>query len=208
LVVDPLVHPDYPVPAGARRSFVDGPLYDVATEALIAPYALDPRWHELNHAAGLSGEDAGLNRFEPRFFYLLGGPLNRPRPEVDVWSPTQLRVTTPDTGHPSLIRMLNLNYFPSRARFTDEAGNLVAMAEIIAHDGREFRDTLSGADFAPLLRDVGRPLVTPVVAFGAAERYDLLVQAPHPGRYLLNVDFLHWSRRGVLATRTVPLVAG
>jgi len=28
------------------------------------------------------------------------------------------------------------------------------------------------------------------------------------GRYLLNVDFLHWSRPGVLATRTVPLVAG
>ncbi len=208
LVVDPLVHPEYPVPAGARRSFVDGPLYDVATEALVAPYALDPRWHELNHAAGLSGEDVGLDRFEPRFFYLLGGPLGQPRPEVDVWSPTQLRITTPDTGHPSLIRMLNLNYFPSRARFTDEAGHPVAMAELIAHDGREFRDTQSGADFAPLLRDVGRPLLTPVVAFGAAERYDLLVHAPHPGRYLLNVDFLHWSRPGVLATRTVPLIAG
>ena len=26
---------------------------------------LDPRWHEVNHAPGLSGEDAGLNRFRP-----------------------------------------------------------------------------------------------------------------------------------------------
>jgi FtsP/CotA-like multicopper oxidase with cupredoxin domain len=208
LVVDPLVHPDFPVPAGARRSFVDGPLYDVATEALIAPYALDPAWHEMNHAAGLSGEDVGLNLFEPRNFYLLGGPLAEPRGPEDVWSPTQLHITTVDSGHPTLLRMLNLNYFPSRARFTDEAGNPVEIAELIAHDGREFRDTSQPTGFAHLVRDIGFPLVTDAIAFGAAERYDLLVHAPDAGIYLLHVDFLHWSRPGVLATRTIPLIAG
>ena len=45
LLVDPVVDPAFPVPAGARRSFVDGPLYDVATEAVLVPYAADPRWH-------------------------------------------------------------------------------------------------------------------------------------------------------------------
>ena len=116
LIVDPVVHPDFPVPAGARRSFVDGPLYDVATEALLVPYALDPRWHTMAHAAGLSGEDVGLNRFDPKLFYILGGLLNGAAPTTDVLAPAQLRANPPGTGHPTLFRMLNLNYFPTRAR--------------------------------------------------------------------------------------------
>lgn len=207
IVVDPWVHPDFPVQPGARRPFVDGPLYDVATEALIAPYALDPRWHELNHAAGLSGEDVGLHRFDPKFFYVLGGSLARPRPSSDVWSPKSLQITTRDSGFPSLIRLLNLNYFPSRARFTDEKGNPAAIAELIAHDGRPFRDTSRPGEHAPSLHDAGTPLMTSVIAFGSAEKYDALVQAPKRGTYQLHLDFLHWSRPGVLATRTVPLIA-
>jgi hypothetical protein len=62
-------------PSGARRHSIDGPLYDIATETLIAPYSIDPRWHTLDHAAGLSGEDVGLNRFEPKHFFILGGPV-------------------------------------------------------------------------------------------------------------------------------------
>ena len=208
LVVDPVVHPDYPVPAGARRVFVDGPLYDVGTEALVVPFTIDPRWHTFNHAAGLSGEDVGLNRFEPRFFYLLGGSLAQPRPQQDVWSPSSLRITTPDSGHPTLIRMANFNYYPSRARFTDDVGRPADIAELVAHDGREFRDTSQPGAFARPLRDAGFPLRTTRIAFGAAERYDVLVHAPRPGVYLLNMDFMHWSRPGVLATRTIPLVAG
>jgi FtsP/CotA-like multicopper oxidase with cupredoxin domain len=208
MIVDPLVHPAYPVPAGARRVFVDGPLYDVATEALIAAYTVDPRWHTLSHTAGFSGEDVGLNRFEPRYFYLLGGHLAGPRPNQDVWSPTTLRVNTADAGFPSLIRMANFSYFTSRARFTDEAGNPVAIGELVAHDGREFRDTSSPTGFSRPLRDIGRALHTSAIAFGAAERYDVLVHPPRRGVFLLHVDFMHWSRPGVLATRTIPLVAG
>ncbi|MGA8994009.1 MAG: multicopper oxidase domain-containing protein, partial [Nocardioidaceae bacterium] len=48
LIVDPVAHPDFPAPPGTRRAFVDGPLYDVATELLLVPYSLDPRWHRLN----------------------------------------------------------------------------------------------------------------------------------------------------------------
>jgi FtsP/CotA-like multicopper oxidase with cupredoxin domain len=206
LIVDPIVHPDFPVPPGARRSFVDGPLYDIATEALLAPYAVDPRWHTFSHAAGLSGEDVGLNRFDPKFFYVVGGPLAGPRPTADVIAPTQLRVNTPDSGYPTLLRMLDLNYFPSRARFTTTAGTPVPMAELIAHDGRPFRDTSNPTAGLPV-RETGNPLTTDAIAFGAAERYDVLVHPPNAGTFLLHFDFLHWATGKVLATRTVPIVA-
>ena len=207
LVVDPVVHPDFPVPAGARRSFVDGPLYDVETEALIAPYALDPRWHRLDHAAGLSGEDVGLNRFEPRFFYLLGGRLSGPRPTADVSSPTQLTINTAAAGYPTLLRMLNLNYFPSRAVFTDSAGRRVRMAELIAHDGRAFRDTSRMLDRSPSTHDTADRLLTDAIAFGSAERYDVLLHPPTTGTFFVRIRFQHWATQQILATRTVVLNA-
>ena len=203
LVVDPVVHPDFPVPAGARRSFVDGPLYDVETEALIAPYALDPRWHRLDHAAGLSGEDVGLNRFEPRFFYLLGGRLSGARPTADVSSPTQLTINTAAAGYPTLLRMLNLNYFPSRAVFSDSAGRRVRMAELIAHDGRAFRDTSRASDRSPSTHDTADRLLTDAIAFGSAERYDVLLHPPTTGTFFVRVRFQHWATQQILATRTV-----
>lgn len=208
MIIDPVVHPDYPVPAGARRSFVDGPLYDIATEAMLVPYSVDPRWHELNHAAGLSGEDVGLDRFEPEHFYLLGGPLAGGRPRGDVQAATGFRANLPETGYPSLLRILNLNYFPTRARFTDEAGAPVEMAELIAHDGRAFRDTSDPTAPSPPVRDTGHPLTTSAIAFGAAERYDLLLIPPRAGTFLVHVDWLHWVTGEILATRSLPVVAG
>jgi FtsP/CotA-like multicopper oxidase with cupredoxin domain len=207
LIVDPVVHPAFPLAPGARRSFIDGPLYDIATETLLVPYALDPRWHTFSHAAGLSGEDVGLNRFDPKFFYVVGGLLNGPAPTADVRAPTQLRANLPGTGHPTLFRMLNANYFPSRARFTDMAGKPVEMAELIAHDGRAFRDTSRPGQPSRPVRDVGHPLRTDAIAFGAAERYDMLVHPPSKGTFLLHVDFTHWVTGKVLATRTIPVVA-
>ena len=206
MIIDPVVHPDHPVPAGARRPFVDGPLYDVATEAMLIPYSVDPRWHELNHAAGMSGEDVGLNRFDPKHFYLLGGPTSARPSRGDVQAVTTLRANRAETGHPTLLRILNLNYFPTRARFTDDTGRPVAMAELIAHDGRAFRDTSDPTGESPPVRDTGHPLTTSVIAFGAAERYDMLLNPPRPGTFQIHVDWIHWVTRRVLATRVVPLV--
>jgi hypothetical protein len=207
MIIDPVVHPDYPVPAGARRPFVDGPLYDIATEAMLVPYSVDPRWHELSHAAGLSGEDVGLNRFDPKHFYLLGGSLGALPSRGDVLSPTQLRANLPGTGYPSLLRILNLNYMPTQARFTDDAGKSVAMVELISHDGRAFRDTSDPAAPSPPVRDTGHPLNTSIIAFGAAERYDLLLHPPRAGTYWVHVDWIHWVTGEVLETRSLPLVA-
>jgi hypothetical protein len=207
LIIDPKPHPDYPVPAGTRRSFVDGPPYDIATEALIVPFAVDPRWHTLDHAAGLSGEDVGLNRFEPTSFYVVGGLLNGPRSFAEVASPRQLTVNTPTAGYPTLLRMVNFNYFPSRAVFTDSAGRRVRMAELIAHDGRAFRDTSRTLERSPSTHDTDDQLLTSVIAFGSAERYDVLLHPPTTGKFFLRIHFLHWTTRKTLATRTVALNA-
>jgi hypothetical protein len=204
LLVDPVVDPAFPVPAGARRSFVDGPLYDVATEAVLVPYAADPAWHRLSHAAGLSGEDVGLNRFEPTRFYLLGGLLADP-PAGDVQAPSQLRANLPGSGHPTLLRILNLNYFPARIRFTDASGRPVVMAEAIAHDGQPFRDTSDRTGPSPPVRDTGHPLLTSVLAFGAAERYDVLLRPSSAGTFMVHVDWHHWVTGQILATRSIPL---
>ena len=197
LIIDPVVHPDFPVPAGARRPFVDGPLYDVATEALVAPYAVDPRWHSLSHAAGLSGEDVGLNRFDPKYFYVVGGALSGPSTKADVAAPGRLLANTPATGYPTLLRLANLNYFPTLALFTDTSGARVPMAELIAHDGRAYRDTSRRDAPSPPVRDSGRPLLSHAIAFGAAERYDVLLHPPSAGTFLISFEFRHWARHGL-----------
>lgn len=207
LIVDPVVHPDFPVPSGARRSFVDGPVYDVATENLLVPYAVDPRWHELSHAAGLSGEDVRLNRFEPRNFYLLGGALAGPTSRGDVQSPTQLQVNVEGNRHPSLLRVLNLNYFPTRLTWTGPDGRPARIAELIAHDGRPFRDTSNPTAPSLPIGEAGSDLMTDRLAFGAAERYDMLIRPPVAGTYIARVDWLHWVTGKVLGTRTIPVIA-
>ncbi|MGY2746919.1 multicopper oxidase domain-containing protein [Arthrobacter sp. UYCu723] len=208
LIVDPAIHPDFPVTKGARRAFVDGPEYDIDTETILVPYSVDPRWHELNHAAGLSGDDAGLDKFEPKHFYLLGGELARSSGKEGPAFLTRIRarVTTGGTAKPTLLRLLNANYFPVNAYFTDAAGKRVAMAELIGHDGRPFRDTSSPSGPAKPISATG-PLRTAIINFGAAERFDILLYPPAAGTYKLTVDLLDWITGKVVATRQIPVVA-
>ncbi|WP_337587489.1 multicopper oxidase domain-containing protein [Arthrobacter sp. CAL618] len=209
LVVDPTVHPDYPVSPGARRAFVDGPEYDIATECILVPYSVDARWHEMDHAAGLSGEDVGLNRFEPKHFYLLGGNLADPGDTDDrVWSLSTIQANVvPGERKPTLLRILNANYLPNRMYFTDAEGNPAQIAEIIAHDGRPFRDTSVPGVPSPPCSAAGYPLLTSLLSFGAAERYDVMLTPPSAGRYELRVEWEDWITGEILAKRTVPIIA-
>ena len=143
MIVDPVVHADFPVPPGARRPFVDGPLYDIATEAMLMPFAVDPRWHQLDHAAGLSGEDVGLNRFEPKNFYVLGGALAGPPSRGAVQYPEAAdRERAPGTAsHPAAGPERELLPDAADVHHRGAATQPVQMAELIAHDGRAFRDT-------------------------------------------------------------------
>jgi FtsP/CotA-like multicopper oxidase with cupredoxin domain len=208
IIIDPRVDPANPTPPGTRRLFVDGPAYDIATETLLAPYSLDPRWHELNHAAGLSGEDVGLNRFEATEFYLLGGNIpERPSGDV-VWTISSMRANSVSSGlAPTLVRMVNVDYFPTRLEYTDSNGNPVAMAELISHDGRPFRETADPNGPAIPVHATGNRLLTSIIASGAAEKYDFLLRPPGPGEYYLNIQFLTWGLTGIRATRTVTIEA-
>lgn len=208
LIVDPVAHPDFPVSPGARRSFVDGPEYDIETETLLAAYSVDPRWHTLDHAAGLSGEDVGLDRFEPNALYLLGGELDKGPPGEGPWQLTAMRANAPGGSRkPTLLRLMNANYFPVDMRFFDAAGKPVTMAELISHDGRPFRDTSDPLGGSPPIADGDHPLLTSIINFGAAERFDVLLRPPAPGQYRMTVALQHWITSADLATRTLTITA-
>ncbi|WP_461174846.1 multicopper oxidase domain-containing protein [Arthrobacter sp. Z1-9] len=208
IIIDPPVRAMAQPPQGMRRHSVQGPLYDIATETLIAPYSIDPRWHELNHAAGLSGDDAGLNRFEPKHFLLLGGTIPS-RPGGDrVWAISSMRANVVRAGvAPTLVRMVNVDYFPTRTRFLNAAGEPAQIAELIAHDGRPFWNTPNPDGPAVQPSMAGQPLVTSILKSGAAEKFDFLLRPPAAGRYTIAIDFLHWVTGRVLATRTVAVTA-
>ncbi|HYM63400.1 MAG TPA: multicopper oxidase domain-containing protein [Gaiellaceae bacterium] len=208
LIVDPIVHPAFPVPQGGRRAFVDGPVYDVATEALIVSWEVDPRWHELNHAAGLDGQDVGLNRFEPSRFYLLGGTLNggsgggATNTDGSSGSGGGGRVLEIKEvrarlgGLPTLVRFLNGSYFPTRAFFNRPSSGLPPATdgvdvEVISHDGRPFRHTDDpNGPSEPC--GVDGPLLLNRLAFGAAERYDLILHPKKRGTFVAQVEWYDW----------------
>jgi FtsP/CotA-like multicopper oxidase with cupredoxin domain len=185
-------------PTGRGTAFIDDPVgYDPACEAILSPYAVDPRWHLLDHAAGLGGEDVGLNRFEPTNFYLLGGDLSgagqapaKNAPAVQICSRILAR---PAGERPGLLRILDAQYFPLVVRF---GGGL--KAEMFAHDGRPFRDTTKRPS-PPI------SVLTDIVKLGTAERYDMRLRPPAGARsgdsFPVTVDFLHWITGAVVGTR-------
>jgi FtsP/CotA-like multicopper oxidase with cupredoxin domain len=176
-------------PSGRGRAFVDGPAYDLETESILVPYSIDPRWHTLGHAAGLDGADVGLNRFVPSHFYLLGGNLNAPNGEqVKSFDGLTARLD----GPPTLLRVLNANYFPTVVSVTG------VDLEVISHDGRPFRNT-SVVPSPPVSARTRK------LAFGAAERYDCLVRPSSRGTFTLQVDWVDWISGKVVGTRTTPI---
>jgi FtsP/CotA-like multicopper oxidase with cupredoxin domain len=191
LIIDP--------PQGRGWAFVDDPVgYDPRAETLLVPFAVDPRWHDLGHAAGLDGEDVGLNRFEPSHFYLLGADLNAPWPSTPVKTVGRIAATAePDL--PALLRINNATYFPTIIRFH---GGL--KAEVISHDGRPLRNTSVSPKSPPV------SILTDIVGFGAAERYDMRLRPPEgakPGEtFGISVDWVHWITNEVIHTETREVV--
>ena len=168
LIVDP--------PEGPGRLFKGGPAYDV--EAFWVPDDVDPRWHTLDHDAGMCGDDVGLDRFEPKYFLVTGAaaPLTETDPNVRV----NARV-----GQRILVRHLNASY--SVVRTTIEGLD----ATIYGVDGRP----LGHPDHPwakPIFLPSGSPLETVT-----AQRRDLIIQPTRPGRYRVKFEFLDWVAKRI-----------
>jgi FtsP/CotA-like multicopper oxidase with cupredoxin domain len=202
LIIDP--PPDSGVPSGMKRLFDHpaAPVYEYpANERIWAVSAVDPRWHEFDHAAGLCGEDVGLNDFQPKYFLINGSaqerglitptdPPEAPRPPI---TSSDVAVTARE-GEPILIRVIQANYFPIQIIFGED--NAPLTAEIWGSDGR---GVLSETDYTGLNH-------TPQHVFGTAnrflmspaERYDFVLNTernPIPRRdtpYPVRIIYRHW----------------
>lgn len=167
LIVDP--------PTGPGRLYSGGPAYDV--EAILVADDVDPRWHEMDHDAGMCGEDVGLNRFEPKYFLVSGVPA--PRTLTDPRTVVRARA-----GQKILLRILNGSY--SIVRVT-----LPTTGTCHAWDGR------------PLGRQ-GSPWSAPYewaagtsTELTTAQRADIILNDLPPGTYRVRFEFLHWITRRI-----------
>jgi FtsP/CotA-like multicopper oxidase with cupredoxin domain len=208
LTVDPDPTVDPPVPTGYRRLFRGGPVYKIANERTWAIYSLDPRMHNLDHAAGLCGEDVGLNRFDPRYFL-----INNKAQTNGFVSPAEFAKTQPPPSRPPivdpkiaitakkgetvLIRTIQAQYFPVTIVFGGDAElpGPPLSAQIWGSDGRPFRRTFSYKGD----NETGTPVsVDNIVRFdmSPAERWDFLLNTPttalDPGVYPIRLFYNHW----------------
>jgi len=140
-------------PPGGRGHLFPG-AYPYEVEAFLPSSGWGPTKHDLNHAAGLDGENAGLNRYRPRYFHINGAfgssALRSPRSSV------RARV-----GQTILLRLLNAGYAPATVSFGGLTG------EFVGSDGR------------PL----PAPFRATRWVMGGAERYDVLLRPTTPGVY-------------------------
>lgn len=179
LVVDP--YPTHDA-NGRRLAFTGGPAYDV--ERLWVAFSLDPNWRRLNHAAGLDGEDVGLNVFEPRY-HLINGVPQPLGPTAEITHPdvaVRARV-----GQTALIRFVSAGYFPTEWTFHPGRAHGERLdIQVIAADGRPFVATdATGVTFHPRF-------ARQALRMGPAERYECIVTASTPDVYPVSVDTYDW----------------
>jgi FtsP/CotA-like multicopper oxidase with cupredoxin domain len=212
LIIDPdPADPESSAPLGYKRLFKGGPVYKTVNERIWGVSAVDPRWHELDHAAGLCGEDVGLNDFRPAYFMIgnkaqVNGAISRAEAEGTQPPPTRPPITdsnialTARQGEPALIRVINANYYPIEIRVGPRVGSTPGeprfQAEMWSSDGRPFRETTrySGVVEEGALVRLRRP--ENVITMSPAERYDFVLNTPDtpllPGTYPVLIRFLHW----------------
>ena len=183
LIIDPY---EGESPPERRLPFAGAPdewRYDPKYERIWPLYSLDPVWHELGHAAGLCGEDVGLNDFNPQYFLIGDQPQDGDRP-IHGTASKPVSVTAP-RGENILLRLINATYFPVEI----DLGGLPA--HLIETDGRAIR---SGIDLDGLGASAPRALPPGQwqQRFGGAERLGLLVRDAPPGTYPITFTERHW----------------
>jgi FtsP/CotA-like multicopper oxidase with cupredoxin domain len=171
LVVDPKPDADGPT-KGRVRAFAGGPLYDV--EKFWVLDDIDPKYQNLNHDAGLCGEDVGLNIYKPRYFLITGTPT---RPKVA----TDAQKVTARKGEKILIRLLNASYSVLKV-------TLAVPATIISTDGNPLNDLWNG----PVPVGAGEPIY-----LTSAQRRGLLIDTNllPPNSYPVSFEYQDWLTR-------------
>lgn len=166
VIVDP--------PSGPGKLFERGPAYDA--EALWVADDVDPVWHTVNQDAGLCGDDAGLNNFQPKYFFISG--IAHPRTLTDPGI-----VRTVRAGQTLLIRLLNASYSILRTRIGIDV-------EVFGVDGCELGSP-SEPGSRPFVIKAGEPF-----ELSSAQRYGMIVRPQTPGVTIpVEMEFLDWSRR-------------
>ena len=163
LIIDP--------PEGKGTLYKNGPKYDV--EALWAMDDVDPTWRNIDHQAGLCGEDVGLDRFRPKYFMITGVPHPR------TMSDKRAKITA-KVGQTILIRHLNASYSIVRTRIEGLDATIYAM------DGRPLLD-----DDCPWATPQLMPAGTPLESV-SAQRHDLILKPTRAGTYPVTVEFRDW----------------
>jgi FtsP/CotA-like multicopper oxidase with cupredoxin domain len=158
LIVDP--------ESGPGTLWKGGPVYD--HERFWVGMAMDPAWANLDHHAGVQGENAGLNRLQPKYFFISGKGGEESLEDDDI-------AIRAKTGETVLMRLLNANYHPQRWTWD-------VPVECVCSDGRPF-----GYGY-----DVKEMTLAP------AERYDMVFRPRKPGVYRVRCETLHWITGKVL----------
>jgi FtsP/CotA-like multicopper oxidase with cupredoxin domain len=204
LIIDPDPLLDkIPARQGYKRLFTDGPEYKIANERIWALYAADPRFHDMNHAAGLCGEDVGLNRFEPKYFLInnraqVNGAISpaefagtQPAPPRPPITDPKIAITA-KRGEAALIRVIQAQYHLTTITF----GGVTA--QLWGSDGRPFRETWAYKGENETGKTT-RKLLAPGQPFdmSPAERWDFLLNTDdmpiEPGVYPISVVYRHWA---------------
>ena len=190
LIIDPYEGEN---PPERKLPFADAPeswRYHPDYERIWPIYALDPTWHELNHNAGLCGEDVGLNDFNPEYFMLGRFSQTPDGKPIHGTAEEPISVTAPQ-GENVLLRLIMGTYHPVDI----DLGDLPA--KLIETDGRPLRNRI---DLEGL--GAGTPIALPPGSYptriGAAERFGLLVQDAKPGTYPITFTYRHWVSGEVL----------
>jgi plastocyanin len=184
LIIDPYEGENPPV---RRLPFEGAPeewRYHPDYERIWPLYSIDPVWHELGHAAGMCGEDVGLNVFDPKYFLIGRHPQDPDGSPIRGTASDPVSVTAP-RGENVLIRLINATYFPVDIDF----GGLPA--HLIETDGRALRKQI---DLDGL--GVGAPVALGPgqwpTRIGGAERFALLIRNAEPGTYPIRFTERHW----------------
>jgi FtsP/CotA-like multicopper oxidase with cupredoxin domain len=181
LIVDPTTtspdtnNPNYlydPLPGDSAPGITAGAPY--GAESILVFDDVDPRWHTLDHNAGMCGDDVGLDKFNPAFF-LINGAHN------GITQTDKRTVTRTTAGKNVLVRLANASY--SKLYVT-----LDLDAWIVEVDGRPLRTNAAKGAFAkPRLLPKGTRLELAV-----AQRWALWIPNIPRGDFKITGDFHHW----------------